>query len=118
VAKKKPPAPEGQPAEQQQAQGGRTPPVHECRVGRIRGIVWRNDGQEGPWFSVNITRSYKDGAGNWKTATSYGRDDLLVVAEVSRLCWLWIAQQAGTNLGGQANGNGSGHGAGEDDVPI
>jgi hypothetical protein len=111
MGKKKAQGIEGPPTEQQ-GQGFRIPPVYECRIGRIRGIVWRNEGKEGPWFSVNITRSYKDGNDVWKSATSYGRDDLLVVAEMSRLCWLWIAHQTGTNLGG------NGHGGGEEDIPI
>lgn len=99
MGKKKHAAAEAQP--EQQPQGtGRTPPVHECRVGRIRGVVWRNEGKEGVWFSVNLTRSYRDNSDppQWKQSTSLGRDDLLVAAEVLRLCWLWIASQNGTNV--------------------
>lgn len=108
-------APPKEQQQQQQPNGGRKPPVHECRIGRIRGVVWENDSKDGKWFSVNITRSYKDGENNWKQATSFGRDDLLVVAEVSRLCFLFIAQAAGSKL------DGNGH-AGEQttngDVPF
>lgn len=97
--------------------GERKPPAHECRIKNIRGTVWENHHPEqGKWFSVTITRSYKQGE-EWKTANSFGRDDLLVVGEVARLCWLWIAQQNGTDLGGPkapADGDGSGGG----DVPF
>jgi hypothetical protein len=90
----------------------RRPPAHECRIGRIRATVWENQHPEqGRWFSVTITRSYKQGE-QYKTANSFGRDDLLVVAEVSRLAFLWIAQQNGTNLGGGTTEPPS------DDVPI
>ena len=110
---------EAPPQEQQQGQGagsGRTPPVHECRIGRIRGVVWRNEGKDGAWFSVNITRSYKDGNDQWKQATSYGRDDLLVVAEVARLCFLFVAQQNGSKLDG--NGHASEQQTGGEEIPI
>lgn len=94
------PAKEPEQQQPQQGNGGRKPPVHECRIGRIRGVVWENDSKDGKWYSVNITRSYKDGQNNWKQSSSFGRDDLLVVAEVSRLCFLFIAQQAGSKLDG------------------
>lgn len=81
-------------------QGGRKPPAYECRMGRIRAVVWKNDGKDGAWYSVSVTRSYKDGEQNWKQATSFGRDDLLVVAEAVRTCWLWIMAQTTTQQDG------------------
>lgn len=72
----------------------RKSPCYECQLGRIRGAVWQNDGKTGPWYSVTITRRYYDAATkSWKSATTFGRDDLLVVAEVSRCCYLYIAKQ-------------------------
>jgi hypothetical protein len=83
--------------------GARVPPVHTVQCGRIRGVVWRNTGSEGEWFSVSVTRSYKDNANppQWKQATTFGRDDLLVVSEVTRALWAWIVQRqtAGTETG-------------------
>lgn len=79
--------------------GGRKPPVFECRIGRIRGIIWSNQNPtEGTWYSVNITRSYRDNSNppQWKQSNSYGRDDLLVVAEVCRICFLEIARLSGS----------------------
>ena len=74
------------------------PPVYTVQYGRIRGVVWRNSGSEGEWLSVSVTRSYKDNSDppQWKQATTFGRDDLLVVAEVTRALWAWIVRrQAG-----------------------
>ncbi len=87
--------------------GERQKPVLEYRAGRIKGAVWSNSGKEGPWFSVTITRSYMDGNKQWKSAASFGKDDLLVVAEVCRKCWQWIAEN-----------NGKSGGEGGDDVPF
>jgi hypothetical protein len=85
---------EPQAQEQNGHSGGtRKPPVHEVRIGRIRATVWENiDDQGNPWYSVTFSRSYKQGD-EWKTASSYGRDDLLVVAEVARLAFLFVAAQ-------------------------
>lgn len=93
-------APQGKPQG-----GGRNAPAHQVRVGRIQGTVWKNDGKDGAWYSVSITRSYQDGQKQWKQAATFGRDDLLVVAEVSRLCWLFIAQQNGSKLDGGGDNN-------------
>lgn len=86
------------------AQSSRIPPVHEVRIGRIKGTIWQNQGSEGPWYSVSVTRSYKDGD-TWKQAHAYGRDDLLVVAEVARACFLWIASNAARKSSGDEGGS-------------
>jgi hypothetical protein len=71
-------------------------PAHKIRVGRIWATVWENHHPEtGRWYSVALTRSYQDGQGQWRSAGTFGRDDLLVVAEVSRLAFLWINEQFG-----------------------
>lgn len=77
----------------------RKPPAVEFRIGRIRATVWENSHPEkGKWFSITLTRSYKDGEGNWKTASSFGRDDLLTVGEVCRQAFHWVNREYG---GGQ-----------------
>lgn len=76
--------------------GVRKPPVHEVRLGRIRSTVWENvDEQGNAWYSVTISRSYKQGD-EWRTANSYGKDDLLVVSECCRLAFLWVVSQTVT----------------------
>ncbi|HYV35776.1 MAG TPA: hypothetical protein VE988_08740 [Gemmataceae bacterium] len=45
--------------------------------------VWRQDSEKGPWFNVNLSRSYKNAEGSWQTSTSFGVRDLL---EVAKLC--------------------------------
>jgi hypothetical protein len=67
-------------------------PVHEIRLGRIRAAIWENNTQNGTMHSVTITRLYKDDSG-WKDSTSFGRDDLPLVAKVADLVHTWIFQQ-------------------------
>jgi hypothetical protein len=67
-------------------------PVHEIRVGRIRAAIWENETQNGSLHNVTLSRSYRDGD-TWKNSTSFGRDDLLVLAKVSDMAHTWIFQQ-------------------------
>ena len=59
-------------------------PVHEVRVGRIRAAIWENDTQNGTRHNVTFARLYKDG-NHWKDSTSFGRDDLPLLAKVADL---------------------------------
>jgi hypothetical protein len=87
-------ADQGPPAEQRGS--GPRKPTHKIRIGRIWATIWENHNPEtGRWYSVTVTRSYQDGQGQWKSAGSFGRDDLLVVGEVCRLAFLWINEQFG-----------------------
>jgi hypothetical protein len=48
---------------------------------------------QGTWYSITLTRSSKDGEGQWRSASSFGRDDLLVLGEVTRMAFHWIHRQ-------------------------
>ena len=57
-------------------------PVDEVRLGTIKAAIWRNDGEKGARYSVTFERLYKDGS-EWKTSSSFGRDELLLLAKVA-----------------------------------
>jgi hypothetical protein len=62
---------------------------------RSRGIVSpssANDTENGTRHNVTFTRLYKDGD-DWKTSSSFGRDELPLVAKVADLAHSWIFQQ-------------------------
>ena len=67
-------------------------PVHEIRLGRIRAAVWQNETEAGVRRSVTFTRLYKDGE-QWKSASSFGADDLLVLAAVCTQMRFRLEQQ-------------------------
>lgn len=83
----------GQPVKPSQQATERRRPAHEVRLGRIKATVWANHHPEqGTWYSVSIQRRFKDGQGQWQSATSYGRDDLPLVAKVAEIAHTWIFQ--------------------------
>ena len=69
-------------------------PVHEIRLGRIKAAIWENETDNGTRHNVTISRLYKDGD-QWKQTTSFGREDLPLVAKVADLVHTWIYEQAG-----------------------
>ena len=76
-------------------------PAHEIRMGRIRATAWRNVTTEGSvWYSITLQRTYKDKEGAWKSAASYGVDDLLVGAQVLIAMRWWVAKQYQQPAGG------------------
>ena len=77
----------------QQATHKSSRPVHELRLGRIRAAIWENDTQNGTRHNVTLSRLYKDGD-NWRDTTSFGRDDLPLLAKVADMAHSWIFQQA------------------------
>lgn len=72
-------------------------PAHKIRLGAIEAAIWENNSGDskpnGAFFNVTLGRNYKDGE-EWKTAQSFGRDDLLVVGKVADLAHSWIHDQA------------------------
>src|SRR5271154_4326456 len=68
-------------------------PAHEIRLGRIRAAIWENQGENGAWYNVTLSRNYKDGD-EWKSSASFGRDELLTVAKVADLANSWIHEQS------------------------
>jgi hypothetical protein len=68
-------------------------PVHEIKLVRIRASIWTNRGQrQDVWYSVSITRRYRNGE-TWKDTTSFGRDDLPLVVKAAEMAYAWIWSQ-------------------------
>ena len=67
-------------------------PTHEIRIGAIKAVIWANDTQNGTRHNVTFARLYKDGD-EWKETTSFGRDDLLLLAKVADKSHSWIHEQ-------------------------
>jgi len=78
-------------------------PVHEIRLGRVRAAIWENETQNGTLHNVTFSRLYKDEEDQWSDSTSFGRDDLPLLAKVADMAHTWIFQQRQEN----SNGNGS-----------
>jgi hypothetical protein len=79
------------PAEEKQQ------PVHAVRLRNVRAAVWANRNEGGTYYTVTLSRSYRDQEGNWHTSESFGRDDLLLLAKVADVAHTWIWEQLQSN---------------------
>ena len=64
-------------------------PAYKFRLGLITATIWDNDS----FYSVDMTRSYKDNEGNWQNTTSFAHADLLNVSKCAERAENWIARQ-------------------------
>ena len=72
------------------AKSNNPPPVHRIRHGAISASIWRQETDKGPMFNVTFQRSYKDGEA-WKTSSSFGRQNLLVLSFIAARAFEWIS---------------------------
>ena len=70
-------------------------PVHQIRHGAISASIWRQETDKGAMFNVSFQRSYKEGDA-WKTSTSFGRSNLLVLSLIAARAFEWIGKQPRT----------------------
>ena len=70
-------------------------PAHKIRFSNLSVTIWRNTSIEKgtSWYTVNPSRSYKNGDETWKESDSLGTDDLLIMAELLRQAFSWISKQ-------------------------
>jgi hypothetical protein len=67
-------------------------PIHKIRSGAIEVAIWRQEGLKGPWYSVTMSRSYKQDE-EWKQSDSFVQDDVLVLAKLLDLAHTWMISQ-------------------------
>jgi hypothetical protein len=66
-------------------------PKKQFRMGLVVASVFDQPTDTGTIFNVSITKLYKnEGDTEWSRSTSFNRDDLPLVGEVSRQAWTWI----------------------------
>ncbi len=59
-------------------------PEETLRDGNLKATLWRNEGENGPYFNVTIAKTYKDNHGKYQDTNSFSGTDLLRVSEISR----------------------------------
>jgi hypothetical protein len=67
-------------------------PVHEVRLGKIKAAIWLNQTDNGNRYNVTFSRIYKTDGG-WESSTSFGRDELPLLAKVADMAHTWTYQQ-------------------------
>ena len=58
-------------------------PTETLRDGSLKATIWKNEGDKGTFFSVNLSRTYKDDAGNYHDSDSFSGTELLRIAHLA-----------------------------------
>jgi hypothetical protein len=58
-------------------------PVETLRAGNIKAVIWRNTGDNGPFYSVYFFRTYKDSNGLFHDTDSFSNSDLLKLSRLA-----------------------------------
>ena len=70
---------------------GSNKPVQRLTLRGISASIFENATDKGvPFHKVSITRTYREADGEFKSTNNFSRDDLPLVAELSRQAWLSI----------------------------
>jgi hypothetical protein len=64
-------------------------PAHKIRSGAIEVAIWAKAGEKGSFYSVTMSRSYKQGE-EWKQADGYTGDDALVLSKLLDMAAAWM----------------------------
>lgn len=78
-------------------------PVHELRLGRVKAAIWENEAGNSTRYNTTFVKSYRvkeedrqPGDNGWRETTSFGRDDLPLLAKLADLAHTWCYEQRST----------------------
>lgn len=72
---------------------GKRKPCAAVRIGALSASIWRNKGDYGPWYSVNLQRSYKaKDSDEWQYSDTLNQDDLLTAGLLLQRAFLKIVE--------------------------
>lgn len=68
-------------------------PAFKTRIGYVTAVVWRNDGINNPFYTVEVTRTFKDDDGKLQNSSSLNHADILPAMKCLERAEAWIAAQ-------------------------
>ena len=67
-----------------QAAQEKNQPADVTRDGNLKATTWRNEGENGPYYSTTFARSYQDENGKFHDSHSFSGSELLRISELAR----------------------------------
>ncbi|MFP4107151.1 MAG: hypothetical protein ACLFVU_13845 [Phycisphaerae bacterium] len=72
-------------------------PLHKISAGQVAAAVWENhieiNGQPRRLLKASVSRRYKDAEGQWKTSTSFSRNEIPLAIHCLHEAFEFILQQ-------------------------
>ena len=70
-------------------------PVDTIRDRELKATIWKNFGKSGTFFTVEISRTYKDDQGKYHPSHSFNQDQLLRVSRLADIAYSEVAHHYG-----------------------
>lgn len=67
-------------------------PIDKHRDGALEVAIWKQEGEKGPFYTTERTRSYQDRNGDWQKSHSIPERDLLRAARLDQRAYETIQQ--------------------------
>lgn len=77
-----------------------TKPINTIREGSLKATIWRNPSEKGDYYSVQITRTWRDDQGNYHDSDSFTGTQLLRVARLANIAYSEIVAYMQNDLKG------------------
>lgn len=69
----------------------RNTPALTIRDGSLKATVWKNQGEKGDFYSVQIIRTYRDEQENWHDSDRFSGSELLRVSRLAQKAYDYTA---------------------------
>ena len=69
-------------------------PVHKIDLNGLRATIWKNQGKNGDYYTVQLSRSFRDKKGKWKDTASFGVRHLAAVRSLLDQAEAFVGTQA------------------------
>jgi len=56
-------------------------PVDRVRMGAIEASIWKNNGKNGSWMTISLSRTYEDKEGKLKSSNSFTEAQAVLARE-------------------------------------
>ncbi len=69
-------------------------PVYSVRLGKLKAAVWANTSNGSTFYSITMTRVYRDNKGDYHDADNFGVEDLAGIRVLATEVERWYFDQA------------------------
>ncbi len=74
-------------------------PIHRVEIGNVKAAIWANEGTNGTFLTVTLSRSYKSDDGSFKDTGTLHQRDLIAAAVALEKAHAFIQSQPRRNNG-------------------
>jgi len=70
-------------------------PIDRMRLGAVEAAIWENEGKNGPWVTIALSRTYEDKDGNLQSSNTFTEAQAILAREVLTRAIARVTEQGG-----------------------